>query len=155
DARIDFMGVPLMYLPWLSFPLSSERKSGFLFPGMGNTSNSGAQVSVPYYWNIAPNYDFTFEPIVYSKRGVDLGGDFRFLTENQHGELDWNYLPHDRTYGDSRSRVQLVDVAELPADIRLNVNAESVSDRQYFEDFSQGPEGASTAFVERRATFSY
>jgi len=155
DARIDFMGVPLMYLPWLSFPLSSERKSGFLFPGIGNTSNSGAQVSVPYYWNIAPNYDFTAEPIVYSKRGVDLGGDFRFLTENQRGELNWNYLPHDRTYGDSRSRVQLLDIAELPADIRLNVNAENVSDRQYFEDFSKGPEGASTAFVERRATFSY
>jgi LPS-assembly protein len=155
DARIDFMGVPLMYLPWLSFPLSSERKSGFLFPGIGNTSSSGAQVSVPYYWNIAPNADFTFEPIIYSKRGVDLGGDFRFLTERQRGELDWNYLPYDRTYGASRSRVQLVDVAELPADLRLNINAENVSDREYFEDFSQGPEGASTAFIERRATVSY
>jgi LPS-assembly protein len=155
NAQIQFMGVPLMYLPWLSFPLSSERKSGFLFPGIGNTSSSGAQVSVPYYWNIAPNADFTFEPIIYSKRGVDLGGDFRFLTENQRGELDWNYLPYDRTYGASRSRVQLVDVAELPNDFRLNVNAENVSDREYFEDFSQGPEGASTAFVDRRATLSY
>ena len=155
DARIDFMGVPLMYLPWLSFPLSSERKSGFLFPGIGNTSSSGAQVSVPYYWNIAPNADLTFQPIIYSKRGVDLGGDFRFLTESQHGELDWNYLPYDRDYGAARSRVQLLDLWELPNDFRLDVNAENVSDREYFEDFSQGPEGASTAFVERRATLSY
>jgi len=155
DARVDFMGVPLMYLPWLSFPLSSERKSGFLFPGIGNTSINGLQLSVPYYWNIAPNADFTFQPIIYSKAGVDLGGDFRQMTESQRGELDWNYLPYDQAYGASRSRVQLSEVADLPSDWRLNISAANVSDRQYFEDFSNGPEGASTAFLERRATFSY
>ena len=99
DARVDFMGVPLMYLPWLSFPLSNERKSGFLFPSIGNTSINGVQLSVPYYWNIAPNADFTFQPILYSKAGIDLGGDFRQMTENQRGELDWNYLPYDKEYG--------------------------------------------------------
>src|SRR5215469_3778252 len=155
DARVDFMGVPLMYLPWLSFPLSSERKSGFLFPSIGNTSINGAQLSVPYYWNIAPNADFTFQPILYSKAGIDLGGDFRQMTENQRGELDWNYLPYDRQYGASRSRVQLIELADLPWDWRLNINAANVSYRQYFEDFSNGPEGASTAFLERRGTLSY
>jgi LPS-assembly protein len=155
DARVDFMGVPLMYLPWLSFPLSSERKSGFLFPSIGNTSINGVQLSVPYYWNIAPNADFTFQPILYSKAGIDLGGDLRFLTENQRGELDWNYLPYDKEYGASRSRVQLNELADLAYDWRLNVNAGYVSDREYFEDFSNGPEGASTAFLERRGTLSY
>jgi LPS-assembly protein len=154
-AQIRFMGVPLIYLPWVSFPLGNERKSGFLFPGIGNTSSSGLQLSVPYYWNIAPNADFTFQPIEYSKRGPDLGGDLRFLTPGQHGELDWNYLPHDSVYGGNRSRVRLTDVAELPDDLRLGVNAENVSDTRYFENFSQGPEGTSTAFVERRATLSY
>ena len=155
DAQIDFMGVPLMYLPWLSFPLSSERKSGFLFPGIGNTSTGGVQLSVPYYWNIAPQADFTFEPMFYSKRGADLGGDLRYLSERQRAELDWNYLPDDSVFGGSRSRVRFTDVAELPADVRLDIHAENVSDTNYFEDFSNGPEGASTAFVERRATFSY
>jgi LPS-assembly protein len=155
DAQVRFMGVPLIYLPWVSFPLGNERKSGFLFPGIGNTSSSGLQLSVPYYWNIAPNADFTFQPIEYSKRGPDLGGELRFLTPGQHGELDWNYLPHDSDFGGYRSRVRLTDVAELPHDLRLGVNAENVSDTRYFEDFSQGPEGASTAFVERRATLSY
>jgi len=149
------MGVPLMYLPWLSFPLSNERKSGFLFPSIGNTSINGVQLSVPYYWNIAPNADFTFQPIYYSKAGIDLGGDFRQMTENQRGELDWNYLPYDRQYGASRSRVQLNELADLPYDWRLNVSAANVSDRRYFEDFSNGPEGASTAFLERRGTLSY
>jgi LPS-assembly protein len=155
DARVDFMGVPLMYLPWLSFPLSNERKSGFLFPSIGNTSINGVQLSVPYYWNIAPNADFTFQPILYSKAGIDLGGDFRQMTENQRGELDWNYLPYDPQYGASRSRVQLTELADLPYDWRLNISAANVSDRQYFEDFSNGPEGASTAFLERRGTLSY
>jgi len=155
DTQIDFMGVPLMYLPWLSFPLSPERKSGFLFPGIGNTSINGVQLSVPYYWNIAPNYDFTFEPIFYSKAGADLGGEVRFLTAAQRGELDWNYLPYDRQYGASRSREHFADIAELPADFRLDISAENVSDTSYFEDFSKGPEGSSTAFLDRRATISY
>src|SRR4029077_8826815 len=73
DAHIDFLGVPIMYLPWVSFPLSSDRKSGFLFPTIANTSTVGAELSVPYYWNIAPNADFTFVPTEYTRRGIDLG----------------------------------------------------------------------------------
>jgi LPS-assembly protein len=61
-TRVDFKGVPIMYLPWMSFPLGSERKSGFLFPTPGHSSRSGLSVTVPYYWNIAPNADLTFEP---------------------------------------------------------------------------------------------
>lgn len=155
DARIEFMDVPLLYLPWVSFPLSNERKSGFLFPGIGNTSTGGFQLSVPFYWNIAPNVDFTFEPTEYTKRGPDLGGDLRFLSENQRGELDWNYLPYDSNFGAGRNRLRLRDVADLPAGWRLSVHAENVSDTQYFEDFSQGPEGASTAFLDRSAALTY
>jgi LPS-assembly protein len=155
DAQIDFMGVPLVYLPWLSFPLGNERKSGFLFPTIGNTSSSGLQLSDPYYWNIAPNADFTFEPTVYSKRGADLGGDLRFLTQDQHGELQWNFLPDDTVFGGSRSRLQLNEVAELPDDLRLTIDAQHVSDLLYFQNFSATPEGTSTAFLEQRATLSY
>jgi LPS-assembly protein len=155
DAQIDFMGVPLMYLPWVSFPLSSDRKSGFLFPTIGTTSYGGLQLSVPYYFNIAPNLDFTFEPTAYSRSGFDLGGDLRFLTADQHGELDWNYLPHDKEFPGSRDRIRLNDVWDLPDFWRLTLKGEEVSDPFYFEDFSQGPEGASTAFLERSALFSY
>lgn len=155
DARVDFLGVPLIYLPWVSFPLSSDRKSGFLFPGIGSTSSSGLQLSVPYYWNIAPNADFTFQPIEYTKRGTDLGGDLRFLSEDQHGELQWDYLPNDTVFGGSRNRLQLNDVAELPADVRLTLDAQAVSDVLYFQDFSQSPAGTSTSFLNRSADLSY
>ncbi|MGH8209137.1 MAG: LPS-assembly protein LptD [Steroidobacteraceae bacterium] len=155
DARIDFKGVPILYLPWVSFPLGDERKSGFLFPTIGTTSRGGVELAVPYYWNIAPNMDFTAQPIEFSRRGIDLGGDFRYLEPISHGELSWNYLPNDTVFGGSRSDVRLRNTLDLANDLRFTIDAENVSDPQYFQDFSQGPEGSSTAFVERRATLSY
>ena len=155
NAHIDILGVPLLYLPWVSFPLSSDRKSGFLFPTIANTTTGGAQLTLPYYWNIRPNADFTFLPTLYTRRGADLGGETRYLSERQQAELDWNYLPYDSVFGASRSRVRFNDIADLPADLRLTVSAANVSDNQYFEDFSQGPEGASTAFLNRSAALSY
>ena len=155
DAKIEFKGVPILYLPWASFPLGDERKSGFLFPTIGSSSRGGVELAVPYYWNIAPNMDFTAEPIEFSRRGIDLGGDFRYLEPGTHGELRWSYLPNDTVFGGSRSDVRLRNLADLTDNLRFSVDAENVSDSQYFQDFSQGPEGTSTAFVERRATFSY
>src|SRR5580658_6278617 len=95
-ATVDFKGVPILYLPWISFPLGDERKSGFLFPSFGTSSTSGIELEVPYYWNIAPNADLTFEPQVYSKRGIDLAGDTRYILPGQSGELQWHFLPDDR-----------------------------------------------------------
>jgi LPS-assembly protein len=155
DARIDFKGVPILYLPWVSFPLGNVRKSGFLFPTIGNTSRGGAQISVPWYWNIAPNADFTFQPTEYSRRGADIGGDLRYLTARQSGELEWDYLPNDAVYHASRSEVRLLNVTRLPDHFRLTLAGQNVSDTQYFEDFSTGPEGTSTAFLDRRAVLSY
>ncbi len=155
NARIDLHGVPILYLPWVSFPLGNVRKSGFLFPTFGDTSRGGFQVSTPFYWNIAPNADFTLEPTEYQRRGIDAGGDFRFLSRRGYSELDWDYLPNDTTYHGSRSRVRLRSVTELPGDFRLTLDGENVSDTQYFEDFATGPEGTSTAFLDRRAALSY
>ncbi len=155
SAYVEFEGVPILYLPWASFPLGNQRKSGFLYPTIGNNSRSGASVAVPYYWNILPNMDLTFEPIVYSRRGVDAGGEYRFMTANDHGELQWNYLPHDSVFNAERSRVKLTNSLELPGDYRFSIDAQTVSDTHYFEDFAQGPEGTSTAFIPQQATVTY
>ena len=155
DTKIDFMGVPILYLPYVTFPLGDQRKSGFLYPTPGFASRGGFVLAVPYYWNIAPNMDFTAEPIYYTRRGIDLGGDFRYLEPGTHGELSWHYLPDDNVFGGSRSSVRLRNTTDLGEYLRLGVDASNVSDPQYFQDFSQGPEGTSTAFVERRATLSY
>ena len=154
-TSVEFKGVPIFYSPWISFPLGTARKSGFLFPGAGYSTRSGAQLSVPYYWNIAPNYDLTFEPVVFARRGADLAGDFRWLTRSSRGQLDLSYLPDDSLFREDRSFAHLVNRSALPAGWRFSVDAANVSDTQYFEDFGQGPEGTSVAFVGRMAELTY
>lgn len=154
-TRVDFMGVPLIYLPWMSFPLGTERKSGFLFPTIGHSQRSGVLLAVPFYWNIAPNADATLQPTEYSRRGMDLGGDFRLLTQDTLSRLQVNYLPDDNIEGADRSRIRLDNVTRLPGDLRFYVDAESVSDSRYFEDFAQGQAGTSVTFLERLAGISY
>jgi LPS-assembly protein len=154
-TRVDFKGVPILYLPWMSFPLGTERKSGFLFPTLGHSQRGGVQASIPFYWNIAPFADATLAPTEYSRRGLDLGGEFRLLTERTLSKLEVNYLPNDDIEHRDRNRFRLENVTRLPADLRFFVDAEAVSDSRYFEDFSQGPEGTSIAFLERLAGLSY
>lgn len=154
-TKVEFKGVPIVYLPWMTFPLGDQRKSGFLFPNVGASSRNGAVVEVPYYWNIRPNLDFTAEPVYYSKRGVDLAGDLRYLTRRQRGELQFNYLPGDDLAGRNRSRLKLEHVAELPGEWRVRIDATDVSDTNYFEDFARGPEGTSVPFAERLAEITY
>lgn len=154
-TRVEFKDVPIIYLPWMSFPLGNQRKSGFLFPSIGHSTRSGFQLAVPYYWNIAPQADLTFEPVYYALRGPDLAGEFRYLTEHNTGKLDVNYLPNDQETHEARYRFSIGHVADLPHDFRLTVNAATVSDNRYFEDFAQGPEGTSVSFVERFAQLRY
>lgn len=154
-ARLEFLGVPLVRLPWLSFPIGSARKTGFLFPSIGSSSRGGLLLSAPYYFNIAPNVDATFTPTAYTRRGFDLGGEFRYLFAGSEGQLTGNLLPDDDSYGATRSRLRLKNITELPGNWRFTLDGENVSDAQYFEDFSQGTDGASIAFLSRVAHLSY
>jgi LPS-assembly protein len=154
-TRVDFKGVPILYLPWMSFPLGTERKSGFLFPTIGNSTRGGLQLALPYYWNIAPNADLTFEPMLYSRRGLDLTGETRLLTEHQKTSLEFSYLPNDSVTNSDRNRLRLENISRLPGDVRFFIDAETVSDSHYFEDFAQGPEGTSVSFVQRLAGLRY
>ena len=155
DARVDFLGVTVLRIPVITFPVGDARKSGFLFPPIGNTSRGGMQLAAPYYFNLAENYDLTLTPTIFSKRGVDLGGQFRFLTESSQGQISGNVLPSDNNYGATRSYLKLLDRTELPGDWRLVVDAQNVSDSQYFEDFAQGSDGTSIAFLPRLLQLSY
>ncbi len=92
---VVFKDVPILYLPWISFPLSSARQSGFLYPTLGSSSQSGAIFSIPWYWNIAPNQDLTATPTVYTRRGVDLGAEYRLLEHDGQGD-GAHQLPAER-----------------------------------------------------------
>ncbi len=155
DARVEFFGVPIIRLPRISFPVGNARKSGLLFPSLGTSSNSGVQLSVPYYFNIAPEQDLTLTPTYYTQRGVDLESEYRLLTRRTRGQVRANLLPEDRKADRTRSRLKVGSITELTRGWRLTVDAENVSDARYFEDFAQGADGASIAFLPRLMQLSY
>jgi LPS-assembly protein len=151
DVRLDFKGVPILYTPWISFPVGDQRKSGVLFPTIGNSGNTGTMLAVPWYWNIAPNLDATLFTRYYSSRGLRLDPEFRYLTESSRGILYGEYLLDDRERGGSRSFVELRHTTRFRPRTRLQVDAANVSDSNYFEDFGSGFEGTSVTFLNRSA----
>jgi len=101
-AKMYIKGLPLFYLPYASFPIDDRRQTGFLFPNVGVTKKSGFEMSFPFYWNIAPNYDATITPRVLSRRGGEMQGQFRYLLANSEGEFRGAYLLDDHAYRDFR-----------------------------------------------------
>jgi LPS-assembly protein len=151
DVRLEFKGVPILYAPWLTFPVGEERKSGLLFPSIGASNKTGTQFAIPYYWNIAPNYDATITPRVFFTRGLRIDPEFRYLTERSAGQVEAEYMFHDSDYGDARGVAQLAHVTRLRPLARLRVDAAHATDSSYFEDFGIGFEGTSVTFLDRLA----
>jgi LPS-assembly protein len=149
NVRLDFKGATVLYTPWITFPVGDVRKSGLLFPTIGNGSKTGTQVTVPWYWNIAPNYDATFTTRYFSQRGVRVDPEFRYLTERSHGVLDVEYLFDDKQTGDPRTYIDLQHVTRVSAASRVRIDAGYASDNNYFEDFGVGYEGTSVTFLNR------
>lgn len=155
DVLLRLHDVPVFYTPYLSFPLSDERKSGLLFPGFGHSTTNGWQTEVPYYFNLAPNYDLTVTPGYLSARGVQLGGEFRFLSESSHSLVEENFLPNDAQAHMDRAYLHITDVTNITEGLRFDTDMESVSDSNYFSNFAVGADQTSVTFLERRAEMLY
>lgn len=136
DASIVFKGVPILYTPWIDFPTANVRKSGFLPPTMGNTSNNGFEFMLPYYWNIAPNYDATLSARALSKRGALLGSEFRYLNPTYSGETRVDLLPDDEIKNTTRYALLFKHSQNLGEGLTGLVNYQRVSDDSYFRDLS-------------------
>jgi len=139
DATVYFYGAPVLFSPWFEFPLSNERKTGFLTPTTGLTGIRGFEYSQPYYLNLAPNYDATVTPRLMSKRGVQLAGEFRYLLENGQGQAGVEYMPHDRVTGTDRwllSTRHTQNLGNILPGLTGYWNYNKVSDDTYFADLS-------------------
>ncbi|MDC7807670.1 LPS assembly protein LptD [Luteimonas sp BLCC-B24] len=96
NATLRVGKVPVLYVPWFRFPIDERRLSGLLFPRISQSGRNGFDYTQPIYLNLAPQFDMTLEPRFMSRRGVQLGTEFRFQTERTRGELDVAYLPSDK-----------------------------------------------------------
>ncbi len=141
-ALLSFKGVPLLPIPYLSFPLSDQRKSGFLPPTLGLDNVNGTEFSQPYYWNIAPNRDATFVPTLMSKRGLNLGTEFRYLEPTYTGAFKLDWMPVDALRESSRWGLNVNHQAQLASawtdsGASLNLSLNRVSDDNYWRDFTR------------------
>lgn len=139
NAVLRFKGLPILALPRMSFPLSDARKTGFLPPSIGLDNRSGFQYAQPYYWNLAPNRDATLTATAYTRRGLDLAGEYRYLMPSYDGEARASVLPSDRLTGTTRWSYGLLHEHRLGevsgGQARLRVDLDRVSDDAYWKDF--------------------
>jgi LPS-assembly protein len=158
DATVRFLGLPIVYSPWIEFPLSNERKSGFLTPTLGSSALRGFDATLPYYLNLAPNYDATLAPRVMTKRGFQLGAEFRYLFTDGQGGIEAQDLPYDRITGTDRYAVSWKHQQNLGAilpGLSASVNLNKVSDDTYFSDLSNSVAFTSLTTLPREGAISY
>ena len=155
NARLEFKGVPFLYLPYISYPVTNERKSGWLIPKIGSSQQRGLDVEIPYYWNIAPQYDATFTPRYMSKRGTQLNTEIRYLKGHSEGVMTGEILPNDDVTNQHRALVAWQHTTNFSSDWRGRIDATHVSDSAYFEELSSGLGNTSQTHLQRRADLEF
>ncbi|MEC8072163.1 MAG: LPS assembly protein LptD [Pseudomonadota bacterium] len=109
-AVLRIKSVPVLYLPYLKLPMSAgdaaktPRQSGFLFPELGYGDEDGLSLGVPYYLNLAPNFDATVQPKLVSNRGTGLAAQLRWMTARQSSQVQGSFLANDDIYNGFMSR---------------------------------------------------
>ena len=158
DTTLYFLGAPVMYTPWAEFPLSNERKSGFLTPVLGSSQTRGFEYAQPYYFNLAPNYDATIAPRLMTKRGLQIAGQGRYLFEDSQGEATGEYLENDRVTGTTRWGVSWKHTQRLDSllpGLAGYWNYNKVSDNTYFADLADRVGLTSQTTLPREAGLVY
>lgn len=155
DTVVYFKDVPFMYSPYLSFPLNNQRKSGLLAPTFATSTRTGLDLSVPYYWNIAPNYDATITPRAMAKRGVQLGSEVRYLDNYTSSNLEFEYMAKDREYDDRRYAYSFRHRQNLGQGFSTYINWNGASDDDYFTDLSSRVVNTSKRQLPRHFILSY
>jgi LPS-assembly protein len=153
-GTVVFKDVPIFWVPWAEFPLVGQRHSGILPPMLGHSNKTGFDFSVPYYWNIAPNYDATLAPRYMSKRGLQMGVEARYMGSSYHGTVQGEYL-HDKMTGDARSLGSLQHQQWLTPTLYGSLDVNAVSDDNYFEDLSSRVSVSSKVNLLREARLMY
>ncbi|MDF2867433.1 MAG: lptD [Gammaproteobacteria bacterium] len=170
--------IPVFYTPYFNFPIDKRRQSGFLFGTYGYSNQSGVDINIPYYWNIAPNYDVTITPRIMEKRGMQLNGLFRYLTPMTQGTFALEDLPNDKIFQSFRADAKtnypasplLNDLLATTDnrylfhwhnDTRFNdkwsstINVTKVSDDYYFQDLGSNPNAINDSQLIQQAELNY
>ena len=156
NAQLLFYGLPILASPVLSFPLNSERKSGFLAPTFFLDNLGGLEMSLPYYVNLAPNRDYTITTTPMTVRGVLFSNEFRYLERKApqqpfEGAALFEYMPSDQLRGSDRWGLsfQHTGWADEKQALGFSFDINQVSDNNYWSDFTNLTVGANRKLTQR------
>ena len=155
NTRLWLGYVPIFYSPWFQFPIDDHRHSGLLFPSFAQTKNAGTDLQIPIYINLAPNYDLLITPRLMSRRGLQLNNDFRYLFEENRGDIRFDYLHEDRVTGQERRLVELEHLSKINNRLVAHLHFADVSDPAYFEDLTGAQATSAISYLDRRLELSY
>ncbi len=161
NSVVKVANIPVFYLPYMTFPVDDRRKTGLLPPSFSNSSRNGADIRMPYYFNLAPNYDLTLVPRYMSKRGAGLETEFRYLMPSYAGELNFSYLPEDDLAAENpeldtdRWSYSIKHHNQFSDAWSANVDAQKVSDDAYFQDFGGGVNNSNQATLSQNLYLQY
>ena len=169
NATLRIGKVPVLYVPWLMFPIDDRRRTGLLYPSIGTSNRNGFDWKQPIYLNLAPNYDMTLTPRLMSARGLMLGTEFRYLTENGRGTFEAAVLPSDKLTergraqeiaegvppenrrDSDRSKFRFTGEQNLSPQWQARADLNWISDPRYLEDFSSSLDGISSYWMNSSA----
>lgn len=155
DGWFKIKDIPVMYVPYFSYPTDDKRRSGFLTPGFVQNDNSGFGVSIPYYFNLAPNYDLLFEQVLWSQRGPMENATFRYMNEYFKTQFEGSLVPYDFKSNTTRGAFTFNGSGGYN-NIQMSYNYDYVSDSQFYNDFSAGNINLVTkTLLDREFNLSY
>lgn len=159
NARLMFLGRNLFSSSSLGFPLSDARRSGWLAPQVAVDTRNGVDVFMPYYWNLAPNRDLTLTPRFASKRGFELGSEFRYLEPLYRGDVRADVMPWDALRNRTRWAVATRHTQTLPGVLggtgSINIGLNRVSDDDYWKDAPRGVSALTQRLLSSDAVLSW
>lgn len=165
NARFKLGPVPVFYSPYLQLPIGDKRRSGFLIPNAKYSTNNGLEFTLPYYWNIAPNFDATITPHYMEKRGTQWQNEFRYLTVAGSGLMEFDYLGSDDEYknesgvnpddSDHRWLFYWRHSGVMDQVWRFNVDYTKVSDDKYFNDFTSQYGSSTDGYATQKFSVGY
>lgn len=154
DASVEIYGLPVAYTPYFSHPTpDAKRKSGFLIPSFSKSSALGANVKVPYYYNIAPDKDVVIAPVYTSKEGMVLEGDYRQLLPQGSYNMRGSITNPDKVDGQGHHVAENALRGHVEGDGNFDINdtwswgfiGKRSSDDTYLKKYNYGNEDVLTS----------
>lgn len=163
NVTLRVKDIPVMYTPYIYFPIDDRRQSGFLPPSFSTSSDTGFMLVTPYYFNLAPNYDATLYPRYMAKRGLLMEGEFRYLTKSSEGQFGGAWLNDQdderklqTDYKDQRWMVNWQHKGGLDERLMTEVDYTDISDPFYFQDLESDQIGVeSRDFLNQQGRLTY